>query len=609
MTSRGADRVQATGGQIVADYLVKAGIPYVVGIPGHGCLGLVDGFQTRRGELQLIQTRHEQAAVHLADGYFRATGKPLAVFTSIGPGAINTAVGVATAYVDSTAVLVLTGDVHTYMFGRGVLQEIERCQWANFPRVLEPITKRYWQVTRVDQLPSVLRRALTCMMNGRQGPVLIDLPMDVQSDSVDIEMPDLVSFGQFPPARVDSSAISRAVSMIRNAMRPVILAGGGAINSNASHELLALAELVGAAVVTTMMGKGVFPESHPLYGWHGGSNGTTCGNALLRQADVILAVGCRFADKTCSSYRKGTTFSIPPTKLIQVDIDPYEIGKNYPVDVGVVGDVRLVLKDILDELSYDGWSRDWINGDYAKEISDLKREWFSRLSKWRDSDKVPVTISRCLKEVREFLDENAVVVSSSGNSQVAVFQEFPFYHPRTNITTGGFSTMGFTLPAAIGAKLACPLRQVVGILGDGDFLMTIQELATAVQYDVPVVMLVLNNMGWQAIADLQVSAFGKDRVFGVEFRDKKGQLVSPNLAGVAREFGAYGERIERPEEAKPALRRAFNSGKPAVIEVIVDREFPFSGTEATGWWDVPIPGYIEDRRHDYDVARQAEVLR
>ena len=606
--------MKLTGGEIVAEYLIKEKVPYVIGIPGHGCLGLVDAFKGREDKIKVLQVKQEMCAVHMADAYYRLTGKPLAVFTSIGPGAINTAIGVGTAYVDSTSVLVLTGDTHTHMSGRGVLQEIERIHSSNFPKVLEPIVKRYWQVTNVKQLPFILRCAFNQMLGGRRGPVLIDLPMDVQSDSAQVELPEPEKHRYGGRITGDFQDIEKAANLISQAERPVILAGGGINSSCAFEELKQIAEYTGAAVITTMMGKGSFPENHPLYAWHAGSKGTTCGNKLASSADVILAVGCRFADETASSYRHGISFSIPPTKLIHIDIDPGEIGKNYPVEVGIAGDAKAVLKEMVDRLKIkDEESKAGnCNGkagnreQYYKEIQKLKDDWFKSLEEFRNPEKVPVTISCLLKEVRAYLDDDAIVVTSSGNTQAQVLQEFPFYEPKTCLTTGGFSTMGFTLPASLGAKLACPDRQVVGILGDGDFMMTMQELSTAVQYNLPVVIILANNTGWISIRDLQMAAFGEDRAVATDFAKDNRELYTPDFKEIAEGFGCYSERIEKADEVQPALKRAFESNKPAVIEVIVNREYPFSGSPAVGGWDVPVPTYLKDRRQKYEREKKGE---
>jgi acetolactate synthase-1/2/3 large subunit len=307
-----------------------------------------------------------------------------------------------------------------------------------------------------------------------------------------------------------------------------------------------------------------------------------------------LALGCRFADLTTSSYKRGVSFSIPPTKLIHVDIDPGEIGKNYPVEVGIIGDVKSVLRQLIDQLKDS--SKPVMRERYVEEIRRLRDDWLQSLRELQEWNNVPVTISRFLKELREFLPRDGIVLTSAGHPQAQILQEFPFYSPRTLITSGGFSTMGFVLPASLGVKLAASQKPVIGVVGDGDFLMSVQELATAVQYNIPVVYAVLNNIGWISIRDLQFDIFGKERGISTEFVNTKGELYSPDYAALARAFGAHGEKIQKGEEVKPALERAFASGKPAVIEVLVNREHPYSDGKVAGWWDVPIPSYLRGGR-------------
>lgn len=597
-----------TGGELIAETLIAYGTPYAIGIPGHGILPTVDAFVDRKDRITVLQAIHEQGAVHMADAYYRVSGRPLACFTSIGPGAVNTAMGVAQAFIDSTAVMVLTGSAHTHMRGHAVLQEIERTQWMNNARILEPVVKRYWQVSHTAQLPQVMHRAFNAMMGGRRGPVLLDLPMDVQADSAAMRVPDPAQYEAAGRPRADAQEVSRAAQLLASAKRPVLLVGGGVITAEASTELVALAEFLGAPVVTTSMGKGVIPEDHALNAWACGDLGSLSGNTLTRTADVLFAVGCRFTDRACSSYRKGVTFDIPPTKLIHADIDPGEIGKNYPVEVGLVGDARAILEDLLAALRDLTRPTEWRNGSYFVELARLKTEWDAMLAVNRDSDIHPMTISRVLREARASLDRNAIVVTGAGNPQSQVYQEFPVYGPRQHITSGGFSTMGFTVPGAIGAKLAAPGTQVVGIAGDGDFLQTVQELAMAVQYDIPVVYLVLNNFGWQSIKNLQTRAYGGDRVLATPFQKRDGTPYSAHLADLARSFGCHAERIERPEEVQPAIRRALAAGRPAVVEALVNRELPHAGLTATGWWDVPVPAYLVDRRARYDTERNEEAL-
>jgi acetolactate synthase-1/2/3 large subunit len=598
--------MRLTGGQILAHYLVREDVPYVVGIPGHGCWAIVDAFADFSDRLTTLQVMHEQSAIHLADGYYRVKGRPLMAFTSIGPGATNTAVGVATAYVDSTAVLLVTGSPHTYMRGRAVLQEIERAQWANFPRMMEPIVKRYWQVSRVDQLPYVLHRAFNQMLSGRPGPVLIDMPMDVQADDADVTIPEPACHEPQGRPRPDTASVERAARLLAEARRPVLLAGGGVITADGSADLVALAEHLGAPVVTTWMGKGAIPEDHDLNAWSVGDTASTCGNALARSADVLLAVGCRFTDWSASSYRRDVTFSIPPTRLIHVDIDPHEIGKNYPCEIGLVADARAALLDLLEAVRQAAPARDYHESSYFQEIQRLKGEWEETQSPRRNSNAVPMTQPRAVRELRAALDRSAIVVTGAGLVQGVVRQDFPVYEPRTHLTSGGFSTMGFTVPAAIGAKLAAPERQVAGIAGDGDFLQTMQEMAAAAMLDLPVLFVVLNNAGWISIKGGQLSNFG--RMFATEFQRRDGSLYSPDFAAAARSFGLHAERVDRPEEVAPAVRRALATGGPALVEVTVARDFPDAGATKTGWWDVPVPTYHVERRRQYEAQRAEEQL-
>jgi acetolactate synthase-1/2/3 large subunit len=591
---RGILMTKYTGGEIIAEYLIKEGVPYAVGIPGHGNLALVDALKDRQDKIQVIQVRHEQSAIHLADGYYRASGNPLFCFTSIGPGAYNTVVGLATAFIDQSAVIAASGETHTYMFGRGVLQENERKHWADTMSVMRPITKRVWRVNRVDQLPFVMQQAFRLATTGRPGPVHIFLPMDVQAEQADVEIPEPKKYKAVGRICGDYLQVKKACELLASAERPVILAGGGVILSEASPELLELAELLGAAVITTMMGKGAFPEDHPLFAFYAGSKGTYCGNKLASSADVLLAIGCRFADETTSSYKPGVSFSIPPTKLIHVDIDIDEIGKNYPVEVGIVGDAKAVLYQIINTLKNMMKKRKYEDLPYFRTIQKLKNEWNRTLEPLKKSNKIPFTTARFLMELRKALERNAYVVGSAGHAQVELFSMFPVYEPKTHISSGGMSTMGWAIPAALGVKLAKPERQVVSVSGDGDFQMAFHELATGVQYGIPVVHCVLNNYGWLSIRDLQLDVFGKDRGFATEFRNKDGELYSPDFVKLAEAFGCYAERVEKPEEISPAIKKALksNTDRPTVLEFPTQYEYPLSEGKTTGWWDVPIPAYL-----------------
>lgn len=603
--------MKKTGGEIIVDYLIQKGIEYIAGIPGHGCLAFFDALRKRvaEGKIKYIQVKQEMSAVHIADGYYRSAGKPMAVFTSIGPGSLNTSVGIGTAFVDSTPILVIIGDAHVHMRGMGILQEIERKRDSDILSCFEPITKRCWRVENIIQLPKIIKRAYSTMMSNRRGPVVISVPMDVQADSLEYEEQDVENEGVCFPAAASEEDINRAYELMRRAKRPVIITGGGLLYSGAYDALRELAEKWGAAVVTTMAGKSSFPENHPLYGWHGGSKGTDAGNYLCRTSDVILSLGCRFADETTSSYRKGVTFNFPETKLIQVDIDPAEIGKNYPCSVGIVGDVSIVLKQLIDKLEKESFISDYENTEYYRDIQNAKAAWFARLESIRNSAPPGLTISRLLFELNAVLPEDCLIVTSSGNSQAQVLQEYCFKKPGTHITTGGFSTMGFSLPAAIGAKLSGYDAPVVALMGDGDFYMSMQELSTAVQYNANIVVIVLNNYGWMAIRDLQLDMYGKGYDFGNDFVKNDGSLYTPCLSAIAESFGLFSQKVTRETETAAAVKRALDSGRPSFIEVIVEREYPASGGIATGWWDVPVPHYISAKESEYRANLKDEYLR
>ena len=597
--------MRLTGAEIVVEYLIREKVPYLVGIPGHGNLPLFDALVERRGKIEAFPVMHEQCAVHLADAYHRVSGQPLAVSTSIGPGAANTTCGVAQAYVDSSAVLVLTGSVHTYMRGHSVLQEIDRMHWANFPRVLEPIVKQWWQPSRVDQLPFVLHRAFNIMLTGRRGPVLIDLPMDVQAETADVEIPEPTQRRPRHGPGGHPQDIERAAELLAGAKRPVMLVGGGAVTAGATEEVYKLAEYLGAAVVTTWSGQGIFPEDHELYAWHPGSIGSLCANRLCQTSDVLLAVGTRFVDWTTASYT-AEVYRIPPTKLIHIDIEGREIGKNYPVEVGICADAKVALGQLLAALG-ERLKRPhhYRNSAYFAEIGRLRQAFFDSFQERRESDAVPVTISRALAEIRKIAPRDSIWVTGAGLPQSQVYQEVPFYEPRKHITSGGFSTMGFTVPGAIGAQLAAPNRRVIGIAGDGDFLANMQELAVAVQKNLPIVYVILNNCGWQSIRNLQIGAYGDNRVINTIFENTKGEPYTPNFAEAAHAFGAKGWRTDKPSEVGKFVREALDSGTTCVVEVLTHRELPLGGLSKYAWWDVPVPEYLEEPRKEYREARKA----
>lgn len=588
-----------TGSQVVAQTLKNYGVEYVAGIPGHGIWTLTDAFLEEDSKLKFIQVFHEQSAVHLADGYYRVSGKPMAAVTSIGAGASNTVIGMATAFTDSTSLMLITGGPPTHMRGHGLLQELERYTDNDFPKIAEAVSKRHWVATRVEEMPFIMHRAWSSMTTGRPGPVHIEIPMDVQAEAADVTLHALeerVPVGKVFP---DPAAVEAAVKVLREARRPILVIGGGVITGEAWNEVLALAEQWQIPVVTTWNGKSGFPEDHPLFAGSVGQTGTLCGNAMASSADVIVAVGCRFTDWSSSSYAKGVTFAIPPSKLIHIDIDPHEIGKNYPVTVGIVADAKHALAHIVEALDGETAERP----DYMKDLAARQAEWEEKLASRRDSERFPFTSQRPLGALRKVFPRDTIVVVGSGNTQGAVKQTFPVYQPRTHLTSGGFSSMGWAVPAAIGAKLAAPNQPVVCVLGDGDFLMTNQEIAICVTNNIPVVFLIQNNAGYMSIRGGQRKQ--TSRHIGTEFNRPNGEPYSPDYKALGESFGLRSWRVERPEDLEPILQQALACNEPVLIEVPTDRDA--AGPWVPGWWDFPIPEYITDERQDeYWQIRNSE---
>jgi acetolactate synthase-1/2/3 large subunit len=590
---------ELTGGQIVARALKEYGVEYVAGIPGHGIWSLTDAFLEEGSEIPFIQVYHEQSAVHLADGYYRATGRPMAAVTSIGAGASNTVIGLATAYTDSTSTIVITGGPPTHMRGHGLLQELDRFTANEFPKVAEAVSKRNWVAQRVDELPFIMQRLFSAMLTGRPGPVHLEVPMDVQAETADVQIHELAKrlpIGRSHPA---PEAITAAAELLATAQRPVIVVGGGAITGDAAPDVLALAEHWGIPVVTTWNGKGAFPEDHELFAGSVGQTGTPVGNATASTADVVIAIGCRFTDWSSSSYAKGVSFSIPDSKLIHIDIDPQEIGKNYPAEVGIAADAAITVRQLDAALPAERPDR----AAYLGELAERKEEWERQLAKRRDSDRFPFTSQRPLGALRKILPRNAIIVVGSGNTQGAVKQTFPVYEPRTHLTSGGFSSMGWAVPAAIGAKLGAPDRPVVCVLGDGDFLMTSQEIGVCIQHDIPVVFVVQDNSGFMSIRGGQRKQ--SSRHIGTEFNRPDGSPYSPDFQAVGEAFGLESYRVQSNDELEDVLRKAVESGKPALVQVPTDRDA--AGPWVPGWWDFPVPAYIDDdRQQEYRDARATE---
>lgn len=579
--SPGGRRIPLNGAQYTVEFLKKAGIRHAFGIPGHGNISIFDALKDE-DSIRTVPIKHEQWGGHMADGYFRANGRvPALVTTSVGPGSTNLTTPLATAFVDSSAMIALTGEIQTYLFGMGIFQEIERKVWADYVNGIGHFAKRAWQVTNVRQLPHVLPSAMRTALTGRPGPVLIDLPMDIQVEEVAAAVPDAAKF--MPQGRVypDPGAVAKAARLLLNSKMPLIMAGGGVTMSGAGQKLAEVAEFLGAPVLGSFRGesKGGFPSDHELWGYHPGNVGSSAANTLTREADVILAVGLTFSDETTSSYEPGVTFSIPPTKVVQMDIDPYEVGKNYPVEVGIVCDAFAGLEVLLLALKTLGRKHDRAS-PWKKRFRTLMDGWETEQKKlWA---RASMGIPNVVRLLREALPRDAIVAVSAGLPQEVMSQQWRSYFPRTFLSSGGYSTMGFALPAAMGAKLAQPKLLSVAVEGDGSFLMNSMELSTAVEQNIPILVVVLNNYGWVSIRDLQIRSL-KNRVFGTEFKKHV------DFEKLVKAYGAEYWRAEKPAEFSRAVRSAARSATVSVVETIVENRFPKSGTFMYGKWDIPTP--------------------
>lgn len=572
------------GAAYIADFLIQQGVPYVFGLCGHGILGLLDGLFDRQGEIKAISVHHESVAAFMADAYFRVTQKPVATYTSCGPGSTNLIVAVAAAFADSSAMLNLTGNVPTGQWNRGPFQESGRYFQGDFVSAMRPYVKRSFQPTRAEMLPLALRQAFSLMTNGRPGPVHVDVPLNVFVEHVDQSAIDREQDGQgavWSRPAGDSVAIKKARRMLEQAHRPVIVAGHGVELSGAEQELLVFAEAMRIPVATTPFGKGVFDSQQSLSLGSTGRNGSYMANAACRNADVILALGTRFDDRATSAWLPGFTYNIPPTQLIHVDIDSSEIGRNFQPTVGIIGDAKLVLQQLLGTGPAGSANR---NSAWLERIARWKKRWDAATTPPRTSDAMPIRPERAVADLRKVVPADGIVLADVGIHHNWLVAEWEAPKPRTFLQSWGFASMGFGVAGALGAKLASPDRPVVAVCGDGCFAMNSSAVLTAVEYDIPVVWLIWNNLGYCSIRDQQMGYFGKDRELATSFKNTAGKLYSADYAMMARSMGATGLLVEKPCDLAPQLEAAIASQKPTVLDVRIDREVrPIS----TGSWDLP----------------------
>lgn len=539
------------GAEIVVEELKKEGVEVAFGIPGGALLDFYEALQQAE-EIRHILMRHEQCAAHAADGYARVSGRTGVCIATSGPGATNLITGLTNANMDSSPVVALTGQVPTSAIGSNAFQE------ASTFTITMPITKHNFLVTRAEDLPRVIHNAFYIANTGRKGVVLVDLPKDVQASKVEVELhPEETFPGYKPNINPNKVQTKKAAEVLANAERPLILAGGGVISADATEELRTLAETLGAGVVTTLMGKGAIPESHPLCLGMAGMHGRIYANRALNECDALLALGTRFSDRLTGWQLDQFA---PDATLIQVDVDAAEINKNIPVDIPIVGDVKLALSDILKWLKKESIREGSVWLQRVKEMHSACEECI------KDIRRPGSSVSDILiKELNNLLDDDTIITTEVGQCQMFAAHYYMTKKPRTFISSGGLGTMGFGFPAAIGAKVAAPDKQVVDIAGDGSFLMTCHDLATCVENDIPVVVCIFDNRYLGMVRQWQELFFDK-RYLHTNLG------ITPDFIKLGEAFGCYAERVEKPEDLKSALKNAFESGKPAVLDMIVGKE-------------------------------------
>ena len=571
------------GGELIAQFLVQENIPYVFGICGHGNVGLLDELYHVRDEVKLISPRHEQTAAHMADAYFRIKHQPVATLTSCGPGSANIVMGMATALSDSSAILALTANVPTQQFNRGPFQEINRHFNADFPSVLKPVVKRSFQPTRVDMLPLTLRQAIEIAVSGRPGPVQIDIPFNIFQEEADVQLEPSSHSKTRKRSGADPADIDKALTMLGAAQRPVIFIGHGVTLAEAGPELMELVERLTIPVISSPNGMGCIPMAHPLSLGFIGRNGTFPANQAGRQADLVLAVGARFDDRSSSSWIPGYSWNFPSTKLIHVDIDGDEVGRNYVPDLGIIADAgsffrqmlgatETILGSVPERRSWladlEGWRQEW--NDFIKPNFELKTS--------------PLRPEQVVADTRAVLPDNAIISLDSGVHHNWFMQFWEAREPQTMLNSWGFSAMGFGVSGILGAKLAAPDRPCVAICGDGGFTMTPHVLCTAIEYDIPCTWVVWNNFAWSAIRDIQYGMFGGREIGTGFYRGDNQEPYNPDFAAIARACGVHGTTVTKSNDFKDALEHAVASGKPALIDVHVDAEVR---PPATGTWQLP----------------------
>jgi acetolactate synthase-1/2/3 large subunit len=521
----------------------------------------------------------------MADAFFRVKHQPVATLTSCGPGSANMVMALAVAQTDSSALLAITANVPTQQFNRSPFQEVNRHYQADFPNILKPVVKRSFQPTRVDMLPLALRQAVTTMTSGRPGPVNLDVPFNLFQEEADVRNEPAWDGFNLRRSGASPEDVAKAVDLVLAAQRPVLFIGHGVTLSEASAELTAFVRRLGIPVISSPNGMGCLDMTDPLSLGFIGRNGAFPANQAGRHADLVMAIGARFDDRSASSWIPGYSWNFPHAKMIHVDVDHAEIGRNYVPDLGILADARIFLRQMLAELDRRGAPRDsGALGQWHSEIEGWRKQWDEFTRPNFDLHTSPLRPERVVADCQAVLPDDAIITLDSGVHHNWYMQFWKARRPQTMLNTWGFSGMGFGPSGVLGAKLAAPDRPCVSICGDGGFTMVPHVLCTAVEYDIPAVWVVWNNFAWSAIRDIQHGLF-RGREIGTAFHSGgNDRPYNPDFAAWARASGVEGLTVTKSEDFKGALEHAIKANRPFLIDVHVDANVR---PPATGTWSLP----------------------
>lgn len=581
------------GGELIAEYLVKQKVPYVFGICGHGNVGILDALHAVRDKVKLVSPRHEQCAGHMADAYFRVKHEPVATLTSTGPGSANMVMSLATALADSSAFLAITANVPTSQANRAPFQELYAHNQADFAQVLRPVVKRTFQPTRVDMLPLALRQSFDTMVTGRPGPVNMDIPYNVFQEEAEVEPPPASHLhGAHRPGASDAD-VAAALDLLAAARKPVFFIGHGATLAEAGPEITELSKRLGIPVITSPNGMGAVPADDPLTLGFIGRNGAYPANQAGRHADLVICIGTRFDDRSSSSWHPGYSWNFPGTKLLHVDIDPLELGRNYPPTLGVIADAKIFTRQLIAGLQARGDIEAARFGAWRAQLGEWVAEWEAFVRPNFSAITTPIRPEYVVGQLQDVLPDDVILALDSGVHHNWFMQFWKPKRPQSMLNSWGYSSMGFGVCGVLGAQMAAPDRPCVAVVGDGGFMMSPYVVATAVEYELPCIWIVWNNFAWGAIRDLQYGLF-EGREHGTAFykgqQGPGGQRYNPDFAAWARACGADGYTVTRSEDLRGAVEQALLNRRPCVIDVHIDSEVR---PPSTGTWQLPPIPYKE----------------